>query len=148
MDFDQEVIEARIVIIEDNLDKLAQIPQTDFDQFVQDFRNVEAAKHLLQTAIEAMVDICSHLVARLRLQVPGNGTKLVQALAEANLLPAENVPKYTKMIRFRNLVVHLYAEVDDRQIYEIMRHNLDDFRLFIADAWRIIQKSGRVREEE
>jgi uncharacterized protein YutE (UPF0331/DUF86 family) len=140
MDFDREVIKARIVIVEENLAKLAQIPQTDFDQFVQDFRNVEAAKHLLQTAIEAMVDICSHLVARLRLKVPGTGTKLVQALTEANLLPVENVPKYTKMIRFRNMVVHLYAEVDDRQIYEIVRHNLDDFRLFIADAWRIIQK--------
>ena len=139
MDFDREVIETRIVIIEDNLDKLAQIPQTDFAEFIEDFRKVEAAKHLLQTAIKAMVDICSHLVARLRLQVPGNGTKLVQALADANLLPDEHVPKYTKMIRFRNLVVHLYTEVDDRQIYDIVRHYLDDFRLFITDAWRIIQ---------
>jgi uncharacterized protein YutE (UPF0331/DUF86 family) len=139
MNFDREVIEARIVIIEDNLEKLAQIPQTNFAEFVEDFRNVEAAKHLLQTAIEAMVDICAHLVARLRLHAPDNGTRLVQALANANLLPAEHIPRYTKMIRFRNLVVHLYSEVDDRQIYEIVRNHLDDFRLFIADAWRIIQ---------
>ncbi|MEW5961255.1 MAG: DUF86 domain-containing protein [Chloroflexota bacterium] len=138
MAFDIEIVQARIAIIEENLTKLEQIPQANFDEFIADFRNVESTKHLLQTAIEAMVDICSHCAARLRLHTPENGTKLVHALAKANLIPSEHVPIYAQMIRFRNLVVHLYTEVDDQQIYDILQHHLNDFRLFIADTWRIM----------
>lgn len=143
MAFDTEMVQARIAIIEENLSRLAQIPQADFNEFVADFRNVEATKHLLQTAIEAMVDIWAHFVARLRLQAPENGTQLVKALAEANWLPKEHVSTYSKMIRFRNLIVHMYSDVDDRQVYDILRHHLDDFRMFIADAWRIVQQAPK-----
>ena len=139
MTFDIQVIESRIAIIEKNLTYLAQIPQADFEAFQSDFRNLEAAKHLLQTAVEAMVDICAHMVSRLRLQVPGNGRQLVQALANAGYLPPEHVPLYLRMIRFRNLVVHLYGEVDNQEIYNILQNNLDDFRLFIRDIWQIIR---------
>ena len=140
MIFDLEVIQARISVIEEKLSRLNQIPQDDFDQFVADFRNVEASKHLLQTAIEAILDICSHCVARLRLRIPGNGSQLVQALADAGWLPAENALVYIRMIRFRNLIVHLYAEVDDQYIYDVLQNHLDDFRMFIADTGRMIQR--------
>jgi uncharacterized protein YutE (UPF0331/DUF86 family) len=119
---------------------LARIPQANFDEFVADFRNVEATKHLLQTAIEAMVDVCAHFVARLRLQAPENGARLVQVLAGHGWLPPENVSTYVNMIRFRNLVVHLYSTVDDRRVYEILRDHLDDFRAFIVDAWGIVKR--------
>lgn len=141
MVFDVDVVQARIAIIEENLSRLAQIPQDDFDGFVADFRNVEATKHLLQTAIEAMIDICAHFVARLRIRAPENGVQLVKSLGRANLLPPEHVPIYSKMIRFRNLVVHLYSDVNDRrQVYDILCHHLEDFRKFIADAWTIVQR--------
>ena len=140
MAFDTEVVQARIAIIEGNLSRLTQIPQADFAEFVADFRNVETTKHLLQTAVEAMIDICAHFVARLRLRAPENGAQLVQALAKANWLPQEHVLAYSKMIRFRNRVVHLYSEVDDCQVYDILCHHLDDFRAFIADTWRILQR--------
>lgn len=146
MIFDLEVIQARITIIEQNLAHLSQIPQRDFDEFVADFRNIEAAKHLLQTAIEAIIDICSHCVARLRLKVPGNGAQLVQALADAGWLPAEHAAMYARMIRFRNLVVHVYAEVDDREIYNILQNHLDEFHSFVGDAWRMVQRDQAATE--
>jgi uncharacterized protein YutE (UPF0331/DUF86 family) len=96
---------------------------------------------LLQVAIEAIIDICSHAVSRLRLQVPGNGIQLVQALADAGWLPAEHASTYAQMIRFRNLVVHLYAQVDEHYVYDILLHHLSDFQLFVADAWRMVQRA-------
>jgi len=32
--------------------------------------------------------------------------------------------------------------LDDWQIYDILRKDLGDFRLFIADAWRIVREKG------
>ncbi len=139
MEFDEEVVRQRIDIIQRNLDRLEEIRQTPWEAFRDDYLKVEASKHLLQTAIEAMIDICAHLVARLRLEIPGSSAELIRALEKAGFLPKEHADKYVAMVRFRNLVVHLYAEVDDRRVYDILQDNLGDFRLFIADAWRIVQ---------
>ena len=35
------------------------------------------------------------------------------------------------MAKFRNLLVHLYWDVNDKKIYEILQSELDDFNEFI-----------------
>jgi len=35
------------------------------------------------------------------------------------------------MARFRNLLVHLYWEVNNQRVYEILQKDLDDFDLFL-----------------
>jgi len=139
MEFDQKAIRDRVDIIQQNLVRLEEIRQATWEDFQADYLKVEASKHLLQTAIEAMIDICAHFVARLRLKIPKDSAELIRALEKAGLLSKEHADRYVGMVRFRNLVVHLYAEVDDRQVYDILQNNLDDFRAFIADAWRIVQ---------
>jgi len=36
-----------------------------------------------------------------------------------------------EMARFRNRLIHLYREVDDEQVYEILQSRLDDFKTFL-----------------
>ncbi|NLG83995.1 MAG: DUF86 domain-containing protein [Firmicutes bacterium] len=36
----------------------------------------------------------------------------------------KDVPKYTAMARFRNRFVHLYEDVDDEQVYRILREEM------------------------
>ncbi len=148
MEFDQKAIRERVDIIQQNLVRLEEIRQAPWEDFQADYLKVEASKHLLQTAIEAMIDICAHFVARLRLKIPKDSAGLIRALEKAGLLPKEHADKYVNMVKFRNLVVHLYAEVDDCQVYGILQNNLDDFRTFIADAWRIVRsKQERAKNE-
>jgi uncharacterized protein YutE (UPF0331/DUF86 family) len=35
------------------------------------------------------------------------------------------------MTRFRNRLVHIYWEVDDNELYQILQTRLDDFRQFL-----------------
>jgi len=145
--FDEAKLRLRIGVIEENLTRLETIRPHSFEAFQADFLKVEATKHLLQVAIEALIDICAHITARLRIRPPENGAELVKALGNAGLLPADHVKKYVQMIKFRNLVVHLYAEVDDHRVYDILQNHLEDFRLFIADAWSIVQKYSPPEED-
>ena len=52
----------KMKIIENNLLKLHSLSNISSAEFLSDFRNVESAKHLLQVSIEAMGDICDHIV--------------------------------------------------------------------------------------
>ena len=38
--------------------------------------------------------------------------------------------RLVKMAKFRNRLVHLYWEIDKKKVYEIIRDNLEDFKLF------------------
>ena len=140
MAFDLEVIRRRIGYIERNLYLLEEMAREPWEEFSQDTVSVEAAKYLLQTAIEAMIDIAGHIVARMRLPVPENSAALMRALAEAHLIPRDHAETYVKMVKFRNVLVHLYVDVSDREVYDILQNELDDFRQFIRDIWQIVQR--------
>ena len=62
-------------LVRSNLEKLARIPQSSYDEFAADFRNAEAALHLLQTSIQALVDMGSRACASLGLETPRTNSK-------------------------------------------------------------------------
>lgn len=110
------------------------------EEFVQDFRNVESAKHLLQVSIEAMIDIANHIISRGRLGHPKSYAESFGILRAEGVLTPEQVEDYSLMVKFRNRVVHLYQKIDPDQIYDILQNQLQDFtafaekiRLFLRD---------------
>lgn len=135
---DREKILGKIQIIEGNLKKLYELQNYSHEEFSSDFRNIESAKHLLQTAIEAMIDIATHVVARYRLSTPSTSVETIKLLVENKIISAENEERYSEMIRFRNRLVHFYQRIDYEELYEIVQKDLPDFETFIKDIHTII----------
>ena len=48
-----------------------------------------------------------------------------------DILPEKFIPTLRKMAQFRNRLVHLYWDVDEEAIYDILQKDLGDFELFI-----------------
>jgi uncharacterized protein YutE (UPF0331/DUF86 family) len=128
-----ERITLRFQIIRANLGHLRQLAALPDSEFLEDFRNVESAKHLLQTAIEAMIDVSVQLLASLKEPLPEHHAGVFEALARHGIVPARRVDTYRKMVGFRNRVVHLYDRVADRRVLEILRGELPDFETFISE---------------
>ncbi|PIV64505.1 MAG: DUF86 domain-containing protein [bacterium (Candidatus Ratteibacteria) CG_4_9_14_3_um_filter_41_21] len=140
MEIDKEKIYSKIQIIEDNLKKLKELKPLSFENFAKDFRNFESAKHLFQTAIEAMADIATHIIARLRLRTPESAVETIKILVENKVFPPENQKRYCEMIRFRNRLVHFYHKVDVKELYQILQNDLPDFEIFLRDLNTILTK--------
>jgi uncharacterized protein YutE (UPF0331/DUF86 family) len=85
-----------------------------------------------------MSDICDHIIARNRLGTPEHSSDGIRLMARHNFLGQDYIGNYIAMIKFRNKVVHLYYEIDDREIYKILQNNLGDFNMFIAEILKII----------
>lgn len=129
---DQERITNRIAVITENLRELRKIRDSSLEDFLSDKQKIAAAKYFLQTSIEAMVDIGNHIIARLRFGVPENNLHTFELLVQNKVLDRDKLSTYRQMVRFRNLVVHLYHIVDDERVYQILQENLDDFEDFIS----------------
>lgn len=128
---DESRILHKLQAITESLSKLEELASMDRDSFLNDFRSIDSAKYNLQTSIEAMIDICNHIIARRRLRVPATNVQSFEVVTEIGLLPADALPVYRSMARFRNRIVHLYDEVDDSQIHEILQNRLGDIRAFV-----------------
>ena len=128
---DESRILHKLQAITDSLSKLEELAQMDRDVFLIDFRSIDSAKYNLQTSIEAMIDICNHIISRKRLRVPATNVESFEVVSEAGLLLADALPVYRSMARFRNRIVHMYDDVDDSQIHEILQTRLDDIRAFV-----------------
>ena len=113
------------------LEKLRTLAEHQREDFINDFTKVESAKHLLQVSIESCLNISQHIIASERFRSPENYAESFEILAENRVIPEEFLPTLQKMVRFRNRLVHLYWEVDEATIYDILENELGDFVRFM-----------------
>jgi len=113
------------------LEKLRTLAAYKREDFINDFTKVESAKHLLEVSIESCLNISQHIIASERFRSPENYAESFEILAENRVFPEEFLPTLHNMVRFRNRLVHLYWEVDEATIYDILENELGDFDTFM-----------------
>jgi len=114
----------------DALRRLRELGELSEQDFLGDFRNTESAKYLLIVAAEAAIDVCNHIVARRGGQAPQDYADCFGILAGLKVIAPDLAERLKRMARFRNLIVHLYWEVDDRRVYQVIQQDLDDLDAF------------------
>lgn len=129
--FDKDKIEQKVLFMESNISKLKKLRELDRKEFIDDFRNVDSAKYLLQVSIEAMIDISSHIIARNRWGTPVDNKDHFKILADKGIISSKDINVYFTIAKFRNRIVHMYFNVSDDMIYDIAQNNLSDFERFI-----------------
>jgi uncharacterized protein YutE (UPF0331/DUF86 family) len=110
--------------------RLRQLGQTAEEVFLADYEKTESAKYLLVVAIAAALDLCNHIVARRGGRVPQDYADCFAALAELDILEPTLAKRLQKMARIHNLLVHLYGQVDNRQVYQVIQNDLSDLDNF------------------
>jgi len=113
-------------VVHANLEKLERIPQRSYDEFAADFRNTEASLHLLQTAIQALLDLASGICARLGLDTPRTSFEILERLEANGRLPAGSAARFAPIVGFRNRVVHLYDRVDPQIVWRVVTERRRD----------------------
>jgi uncharacterized protein YutE (UPF0331/DUF86 family) len=113
-------------VVRTNLEKLQQLPQASYEQFASDFRNTEAALHLLQTAIQALLDLGIGMCSRLGLATPRTSFEILERLEEGKELPAGAAKRFAPIVGFRNRVVHLYDRIDPEIVYRVVTERRAD----------------------
>jgi uncharacterized protein YutE (UPF0331/DUF86 family) len=106
---------------------LQNLARTERHIFLSDPEKIGAAKYYLQVAIEVCIDLGNHLIASERWRAPRDYRDVFSVLQENGVVTEDFARTLRQMAGVRNLLVHLYWEVDDAQIYDDMQNNLGDF---------------------
>jgi hypothetical protein len=82
----KEDIQTKIDVIFNNLDELNFLKAKSYEEFISDFRNIDASLHILQTSIQALLDIGSYIIASLGLKTPNTNAEIIEILNEAGYI--------------------------------------------------------------
>ena len=129
---DRERILAKIDRLDAYIAELQEIAPKSFTEY-QQVEKKRACERLLQVSIEVVIDICNLLVSGLRLGLPAEEEDLFRKLLKVGVISKEMGGKLREMRGFRNILVHEYAQVNDRLVYEAVKTKLEDFTLFRRD---------------
>jgi uncharacterized protein YutE (UPF0331/DUF86 family) len=110
--------------VRDSVRQLRELGQPPREVFLAEARSVNSAKYLLIVATEAALDICNHLAARRGARSPEYDADCMAIMAEIGVIDDDLKARMMRMARFRNLLVHLYARVDDAEVHRVIRENL------------------------
>jgi uncharacterized protein YutE (UPF0331/DUF86 family) len=127
---DEPLIAKKLALIETCVRELRDLARLDLID--QDIREERFVEHTLQIAVQAALDVASHIVSDGRLGEPQTNRELFALLARGGWLEATQVPPLRDMAGFRNLLVHGYGDVDREIVRDVVKNHLDDLLSFVA----------------
>lgn len=135
----REILRSRLSYIEDSMKSLERFKGKSFREFHADTDNFRIAYYDLHRALEASMDIGSHILSR----IPGTRAtsykEIALLLGKNKIVPlrfAEN--ELLQMAGYRNRMVHFYSEITERELYKIVQGNLKDFEKFCGYINKLI----------
>ena len=129
--FNPDRIEKIVSSMRVALYRLYDLAQLNIDVFLEDPHKISSAKYNFMMAIEAVIDIANHVISKNGFRAPEDYADTFSVLGEHGLIDKNFVEKLRKMARFRNRLVHIYWDVDDEQVFEIIKNDLGDFKIFL-----------------
>lgn len=130
---DRDLIAKKLALIETYVRELRTL--ADPTRIEIDVREERFVEHTLQLAIQAALDVASHVASDERLGEPRTNQELFELLARAGWIDEPLSRSLRAAAGFRNLLVHGYASVDKAIVRDVLENHLGDFLSFV-DAVR------------
>lgn len=128
---DRAVVNRLLVLLEEyirDLDEIrVQYSLEDFrvNKFIRRY-----TERTLQIAVEACLDLASHIISYRGFREPLDNKDCFQVLLENKLIPLELAESLKPMAQFRNVVVHDYIRINPDILYSIVQENIPDIVAF------------------
>jgi uncharacterized protein YutE (UPF0331/DUF86 family) len=129
---DADVIARRLLALNECLTELQRPEAADAAALARDQVLRAAVERWLQVAIEACIDIATHVVAVEGWTPAGSAREAFLVLASHGKIPLELAQRLGSAAGMRNVLVHEYVAVDLGRIAYAVQHDLADLRQLAA----------------
>jgi uncharacterized protein YutE (UPF0331/DUF86 family) len=127
---DADLLAQKLAFIETCVQELRTLARPS--EIVRDVREARFVLHTIQIAVQAALDVASHIVSDERMGEPETNRELFDRLAQHGWLPHDLAATMGRMAGFRNIVVHGYGGVNLAIARDMVEHRLGDLEAFVA----------------
>ena len=127
---------ADIAMARGEIERLIAVDQATF---FSDSRNVFSVRYLIIQTVEAMTDICQHMLARTR-GIPCDGyIDCIVKAGEHGIISVALTERLRRLAALRNILVHRYWSIDDARVYIETKANVSDLTTFIDEIEALVR---------
>ena len=113
-------------------EKLAVLSEFSVDEFKADDSKVDVAKDLSKVSVETVLNISLNILASEGFRSPRSYGESFKILVENNIFPREFLLTSNQMVQYRNSLIHLSWQMDEKKIYDSTVKLLGDLNQFIG----------------
>ena len=139
LSIEKDTVVKRVEGIETELAELKSLSRQNLDEFSQG-TGWKLAEFHLHRALEGVFNISTHILSR----IPGGQATQYKEIAlkmgEYNVVPKEFAEKtLVKMAKYRNRLVHFYAQISASELHKIINNDLEDFEFFLSSIKNLLE---------
>lgn len=140
MKVDKGIIKERFDTIERNINFVKEYKDIPKKEFINSYKDVQAAKFSLLEILEATFDIANHIISVQGFSRAESYSQMFRILGEEKVIEINLANRLEDMARFRNLLGHRYGEVDDERFLVIIKTRIEDILEFKKQIHKYIEK--------
>ena len=129
--FDQDIMLKLVSELRKSVRRLNNLSTLKKEELFGDPDKIASAKYHFIVAIESCIDMCNHIISQNSFRVPEDYADTFRVMAEEGALDRENIDDLVAMAKIRNRLVHLYWEVNNDQLHQILLTRLGDFDIIL-----------------
>lgn len=141
-DLENSVLNRLFTEMDESLRKLRSLSKLSEDEFLGHYEKIDTAKYNFIVAIEAIIDICNRIISKRELGFPQDYSDVIKLMSQEGVLEGDLVGRLVEMVKFRNMLVHLYWKIENDRLYQYLRENLGDFEAFKEAIRKYLKKSS------
>ncbi len=143
----KRVVADRVNWILRMLEGIESLPLDDFESFILDKRNVWAAESCLRRALEALMDLGRHILAKGFGEGTSEYRQIGSGLETRGVLSAPQAELFRRLAGYRNRMVHFYQEISDEELYSICSSQIGDIKNVTNAIVEWIRKHPNIVDE-
>jgi uncharacterized protein YutE (UPF0331/DUF86 family) len=140
-DLENNILNRLFIEMDESLQKLRTLAKVSRSQFLNNYEKIDTAKYNFIVAIESMIDISNRVISAKKLGYPQDYAEVIKLMGQKGGFEEGLVKRLIEMVKFRNMLVHLYWKIEDERLCDYVKKKLDGFEEF-RDAVRRYLKSG------
>jgi len=135
-DISKRVASDRLAWIAEMVGEIRSLPLANREQFFADRRNVWTAESCLRRALEALLDLGRHILAKGFGQGVTEYKEIATEVQKHSVLSQPDAELLRILAGYRNRLVHFYHEVEPEELYDISTLHLNDVER-LAGAFKV-----------
>lgn len=132
------ILHERLKLLDEYTSDLQGLQRVSFQEYEENKLIRRMVERTLHLAVEACLDIGRYIIAQEGFRTPEDNKGVFEVLHEEGIVSAELLPAMIEMGRFRNVIVHDYARIDNAAVFGILKKHLGDFDLFAKGIARYL----------
>lgn len=128
-----QVVQQRAAWVREMLAGLSRLPVDSESSFLEDPRTVAAAESYLRRALEALLDLGRHVLAKGFARASLEYKEIAMHLEQEGVLDSQTASLLRDMAGYRNRMVHFYDRIDEQELLQLAREGPGDI-LQVLDA--------------